>query len=155
MIDGRGTSFHVLLPAMPSAPHPEDEVAPVEHQGDGMILVMDDEEFNLDILSAMLRSMGYKTLEARDGDDALRLCSTVPSLKAAFLDLTNKGGLGGKGTVGPLRGLAPGLPVFAVSGYSSDAILSNPVAYGFTASLGKPFHKSELSALLARHLPGS
>ncbi|EKD26266.1 MAG: hypothetical protein ACD_79C01292G0001, partial [uncultured bacterium] len=39
------------------------------------------------------------------------------------------------------------------SGYAEDPIMRNPVAYGFTASLGKPFTKNELVEMLEKHIP--
>lgn len=149
---GKGTIFHVILPAVPAGTCAETEQQPTRHHGSGTVLVMDDEEFNLEIFSAMLASLGYTTLEATDGTEALRLCRTCPDLKAAFLDLTNKGGTGGKDTVGPLLDAFPCLPVFAVSGYCEDPIMAKPQDFGFSESLAKPFRKEELSALLTKYL---
>ena len=44
------------------------------------------------------------------------------------------------------------IPVFASSGYSSDKVMSNPEAFGFTDSIRKPFTVDELSVMLNRHI---
>jgi len=43
-------------------------------------------------------------------------------------------------------------PVFVTSGYAEDPIMANPGEYGFTASIRKPFRKSELSEMLNAYL---
>ena len=151
-VEGQGTTFHVVLPALPSGISLETDQAIVGHKGNGTILLMDDEPFNLEILSEMFGFLGYETLKAKDGEEALVMSVSQTNLKAAFLDLTVKGGNGGKDTVGPLLKMHPGLPVFAISGYCEDPIMSSPKTFGFTDSLQKPIRSVDLGALLAKHL---
>jgi CheY-like chemotaxis protein len=151
-VEGQGTTFHVVLPALPGGTFFETEVILVEHKGSGAILVMDDEAFNLEILTDILGSMGYRPITAKDGEEALQVSRSQPDLRAAFLDLTVKGGQGGRDTVGPLLTMHPRLPVFAMSGYCEDPILAQPRNFGFTDSLQKPFRKQDLTALLSKHL---
>lgn len=151
-VEGLGTSFHVLLPAAPVGACHEAETVDSPHRGHGTILIMDDEAFNLEVLSGLLKSFGYESLEARDGEEALRLYQTHPSIRAAFLDLTIKGGKSGLDTVGPMRTLFPLRPVFALSGYCEDPVIARPESFGFSGSLGKPYLKADLGALLARNL---
>ncbi len=149
---GKGTAFHVLLPAIPAGMYAIDAPEEQTYQGHGTVLLLDDEEFNLEILAALLKSLGYETLCAREGNEALELCRSKPPLVAAFLDLTNKRGPGGRPTVMPLLALYPCLPIFAVSGYSEDPVMANPQEFGFADSLFKPFRRDDLTLILAKYL---
>jgi len=40
------------------------------------------------------------------------------------------------------------------SGYADDPVMTDPVAYGFAASLCKPFAMSDLSELFEKHVVG-
>jgi CheY-like chemotaxis protein len=44
------------------------------------------------------------------------------------------------------------IPVFVASGYADDPVMKKPTEHGFTASICKPFRKSELSKMLERHV---
>ena len=71
---------------------------------------------------------------------------------AAFLDLTIPGGMGGRETVTEMRKKYPNMPIFASSGYSEDPVMSNPMEYGFTDSIRKPYLLSDLTEMLNRNL---
>jgi nitrogen-specific signal transduction histidine kinase/CheY-like chemotaxis protein len=148
--------FHVLLPASQKAADQGLALFAQEHKGNGTVLVMDDEDFMREIIGMMLKEMGYAVLEARNGEEALRLCvdahKKTMGFGAAVLDLTIPGGMGGKETIVEMRKICPDMPVFASSGFSEDPVMSNPADYGFTASIRKPYRKDELADLLERYL---
>lgn len=154
---GKGSTFHLYLPAVHA---PGDIPAPdklaAHHRGAGRILVMDDERSVRDVLAAMLTSMGYAVESVNDGVAAVEVFSREReagrSFCAALLDLTVPGGLGGKEAAQDLLALDSGVSLFVTSGYAEDPVMANPAAYGFKASLRKPFAKSELSQLLEKHI---
>jgi len=154
---GKGSTFHLYLPAIHV---PGDIPAPgkpvTQHRGAGRILVMDDERSVRDVLSAMLTSLGYAVETVSDGGAAVEVFSKERkvgrSFCAALLDLTVPGGLGGKEAAQELLALDSGVSLFVTSGYAEDPVMANPAAYGFKASLRKPFAKSELSQLLEKHV---
>jgi len=65
-----------------------------------------------------------------------------------ILDLTVKGGMGGKETIKALRKLDNKTKTIVMSGYSNDPIISNFRAYGFDGVIPKPFTISELSSVI-------
>jgi CheY-like chemotaxis protein len=71
-----------------------------------------------------------------------------------LFDLTIPGGMGGKEAIGEIRKMdaCAKIPVFVTSGYAEDPIMANPTEYGFTASICKPFRKSDLSEMLNKYL---
>ena len=51
-----------------------------------------------------------------------------------------------------IRKMGMTTPIFVVSGYAHDPIMSKPTEYGFTGSICKPFMLDDLAALLNKYL---
>jgi len=131
------------LPAAPRPPRPEPA-----HRGRGAALVMDDEECVRCVASFMLQRMGYTALTASDGREALAILKKRPC-RLVLLDVMVPGGMGGVETVREIRkrhAAAP--PVLAMSGNPHSQALTDPRAFGFNASIAKPFTMSELAGIL-------
>ncbi len=69
-----------------------------------------------------------------------------------IFDLTIPGGMGGMEAVAEIRKLNKEIPVFVASGYADNSVMKNPVEYGFTASISKPFTIAELSEMLNKNM---
>jgi CheY-like chemotaxis protein len=164
---GKGTSFFFYLPASknvigPAAPGQRLAAGKAEAalpaRGYGRILVMDDEEFVRDFLVEYLKALGYECVAVAEGhallDELARAAAEGKPFRAAILDLTVRAGLGGVETAKLARAQYPDLPLFASSGYSRDPVMANPVEFGFTGSINKPYLKDELGAFLDRYLAG-
>ena len=153
---GKGTIFHIYLPASKNAFASAAPESGSTHKGTGRILLMDDEDFLRESLGHILQSMGYSVISAKDGHEALNILAedekSGRSFVAVILDLTVKGGMGGREAIGEIRKLNPGIPVFVSSGYSEDPVMSRPSDYGFTDSISKPFSNPELADLLNRNM---
>ena len=148
---GRGSTFHVYLPASAEAVVVQAVLA-VKQKGSGIVIVVDDEEVIRKTLGRMVESLGYTVECGRDGQEAIDLyvkeSKAGHRLVAMILDLTIPGGMGGKEAAAAIRKLDQELPLFVASGYADDPVMRNPVDYGFTGSIGKPFTIAELSDLL-------
>jgi PAS domain S-box-containing protein len=153
---GKGSVFHVFIPALPGASSATIHKAKGTHRGSGAVLIMDDEEVIRDITAEMLKSLGYKVICARNGSEAIDAYMAEKNAKRAIaamiFDLTIPGGMGGKEAIGKIRDLDKNIPVFVASGYADDPVMANPVEFGFTASICKPFRKTELAEVLEKHL---
>ncbi len=153
---GAWTTFHIFIPASASQEIQEKGTADHLFQGKGRVLIMDDEEMIREMLGDMLENMGFSVTGAPEGGAALEAFSAAESdgspFSAIILDLTVPGGLGGLETIKKIREINSTVPVFVASGYSEDAAIADPGAFGFTASLEKPFTLARLSAILAKHL---
>ncbi len=151
---GEGSTFHIYLPACEQAPVAAEAAAP--QSSSGRILIMDDEEVVREMISAMLQHHGYDTVLAADGVEALRLFDenavNGTPFSAVILDLTIRGGMGGKETISEIRKRNPRIPAFVASGYADDAIVSRPREYGFTDSITKPFTRKVLIEILCKYL---
>ncbi|MBF0548707.1 MAG: response regulator [Candidatus Riflebacteria bacterium] len=154
---GKGTTFSLYFPASMNKVVSEIPKGAISHKGSGNILIMDDEAFIREILSNLLKEMGYQTIEAKDGNEALQLCMDALQkgnpINGAFLDLTIPGGKGGRETIVELRKLHSTIPIYSSSGFSEDPLVSRPTEFGFTDSIRKPYRKEELVIMLNRHNP--
>jgi len=152
----KGTTFTVYLPATDLRSKEDDKETEIKHVGVGRILLMDDEETVRKLLSTMLESFGYSVVAKANGVDTLT-CFKVEldaqnSFAAIILDLTVPGGIGGREVAEEMRKVDLNVPIFVVSGYAADPIIANPQEFGVTASISKPFKRSELMEVLERHI---
>jgi PAS domain S-box-containing protein len=154
-VPGKGTTFHIYLPAAEKVIIPDNVEKIHSHAGSGCVLIMDDEESIRETLGDMIDKLGYQVAYASNGRDALTMIREADEMRkpfvAVFMDLTIPGSMGGKEAVELLRRTERELKVFVSSGYSDDPILANPAAYGFTDRIRKPFTKADLTELFFRH----
>lgn len=119
---GRGTTFQILLPAVPGAESAMDaagsEAVPL---GRGeLILVVDDDTSVRETTSAALSGHGYRTLVAADGAEALGLFAPRSlEIRAIVTDL-DMPELDGTALAKVARNLNPSVRIILVSG-SADA----------------------------------
>jgi signal transduction histidine kinase/CheY-like chemotaxis protein len=153
---GKGSTFHVYLPAADDAAVADASAHKAGHRGQGTFLLMDDEEVVLETTGRMLESFGYTVVRRTNGKDAVDFFAQERKagreLAGMIFDLTIPGGMGGEEAVKAIRLLDHNLPVFVVSGYAEDPVMAEPGAYGFTASLCKPFMRAELARMLEKHI---
>jgi PAS domain S-box-containing protein len=154
---GEGATFTVFLPAATAAPLPVQPAAET-CLGKGRILLMDDEPVVRQVVSRMLTALGYEVSTAAEGSTALTLYREAMTggtpFDAVILDLTVPGGMGGAEAIGLLRTMDPDVKAIVSSGYSSDPVMSNYRAHGFSGVIAKPFRASDLSSVLRSVLVG-
>ncbi len=151
---GKGTTMSVILPAVhEQAPEPVPEVQTAARHASGRVLVMDDEEAILDMMEIILKDLGYEPTSVADGEGAISAYRTAMTegrpFKAVVMDLTIRGGMGGKEAVQGLLAMDPQAKVMVSSGYSDDPIMAHPQEYGFVEVLQKPFTMQDLSVKLS------
>jgi two-component system, cell cycle sensor histidine kinase and response regulator CckA len=153
---GKGSTFQIYLPADRTAASKSIRKHDARHTGNGRILVMDDDEAIRLLLSRTLESLGYSVVCKEDGVSTIDWFKaeaekgTPPS--AVMLDLTIPGGMGGREVAEEIRKLNREIPIFVSSGYAEDPVIANPLNYGITASLSKPFKRVELVEMLEKHM---
>lgn len=149
---GAGTTFSVYIPASDEEMLPERTGKDTYIRGRGKVLLLDDEEVVRTVADYMLRDLGYDAEFAGNGEEAVEKYEEAMRkgrpFKVVILDLTVRGGIGGKDTLKRLRDMDPGVRAVVSSGYSEDSVLSNYREYGFKAVLSKPYAIEELGSVL-------
>lgn len=148
---GQGTVFRLFFP------QPDEPLAPVERisqvgdwRGTGTILIVDDEKAILTLLAELLETLGFRTIMASDGVEALGLFRANPeAITGVLLDLTMPN-MDGRETLQEFRKVRSDLKIILTSGFSETearGLFSNQRPDAF---LQKPYQFSDLHAVLAR-----
>lgn len=123
---------------------------------DRTILVMDDEEHMRELYEINLGKLGWKTITACTGEEAITLyqqsLDKAEPIDAAILDLSIIGGLGGIETAERIRALDPQAKLIVSSGYSEGPEMTQFQDYGFDGALEKDFKREKMKQALEQVL---
>ncbi|MGV3709684.1 MAG: hybrid sensor histidine kinase/response regulator [Gemmatimonas sp.] len=137
---GRGSTFKLLFPVAPGAS--EEPVAPaasVPWKGSGTVLVVDDEPSVRRTVSRMLALMGFTSIEAVDGADAIEIYrARSGEISMVMLDLTMPR-MNGEETFAELRRIQPSVRVVLMSGFNQHEAVARFAGKGLANFLQKPF----------------
>ena len=111
---------------------------------DTTVLVVDDEPEVLEVVVEFLRMKGFRTIQAKGGDEALRLAGEFSGPIHLVLTDVQMPGMNGRELAERLRAQRPAIKVLFMSGYTSDELLLQGVGDAEVALLLKPFSSSEL-----------
>lgn len=153
---GKGSTFYIYLPIAEGTAEVDNGEMEKVKPGKGRVLVMDDQDIVLKTAGEMLLYLGYETIYAHDGTEAIDLFKRAGEAGRPFtlliFDLTVPGGMGGREAIEKIRALDPGVKAVVSTGYSTENITIDFQALGFCAILNKPYLVQELSAVLNRVL---
>ena len=154
---GRGTTFRIFLPrhvptaeemasaaAQPAATE-SVKAAPVDHTGQGTVLLVEDEEGLRGLNARGLTSRGYTVCEASNGAEAIALIEAGQKVDLVVSDVVMPE-MDGPTLLKELRRRDPGLKIIFVSGYAEEAFARNLPEGGQFAYLAKPFTLKQLVA---------
>jgi PAS domain S-box-containing protein len=149
---GKGSVFTILIPVADAESRPLSENTDEFITGEGRILLMEDEPTVQAVASRMMERFGYQVILASDGIEALGMYQRAMNSESPFdlviLDLTIRGGMGGRETMERLLELDPKVKVIVSSGYSNDPIMANPGQYGFLGMIPKPYKMMDMSRVI-------
>jgi len=149
---GAGTTFDIFLPASGDKALDATRSSPKPVMGKGTIQFIDDEEWVLDVTEQMLENMGYRSLTAKSGREAIEVYQKHWSeIDMVILDMTMPD-MGGGETFEKLCNINPGIKVLLSSGYDLNEEVSEILARGFKGFIQKPFTMRELSEKLRETL---
>jgi PAS domain S-box-containing protein len=154
---GRGTTFHLWLPALreQQLDLPEDRPGTTSSL-QGRVLFMDDEEPIIEMAGVLLQRLGFEVEVARDGSETVQKFEAAHAAGRPFdlvvMDLTVPGGMGGREAIEHLRRIDPGVKAIVSSGYSSDPVLANYRTYGFRGMVAKPYKIDDFTRVLREAL---
>lgn len=110
----------------------------------GEILVVDDDNGVLEVITRALRGAGYRAIVAHDGEEALRVFAERRHDIAAVITDLNMPEVNGLTLVWALRRSKPDLRVLVVTGFANDENCAEARRLGVRRVLTKPFGPSEL-----------
>jgi PAS domain S-box-containing protein len=145
---GHGTTIRLYLPparlvADISAP----PVAPMLH-GHETILVVEDDLLVRDFVIAQLQGLGYTTIAAADGRQALSHVLSGAAFDLLFTDVIMPGGVNGRDLAEEVVKRRPGTRVLYTSGYTDSAIIHHGRLDEGVVLLSKPYPRSELARMV-------
>ncbi len=152
---GRGTRVRVFFP-LEEARLRADLISgpqPLPFQGEGTVLVVDDEPVVRNTVSRFAERMGLRALAADGGPEAIRIFTErADSIDLVLLDMSMPG-MDGRETLVELRAIRPDVPVLLSSGYSEEEALSVFEEVQLAGFLQKPYSIDQLASTLRRTLP--
>ncbi|RMG39347.1 MAG: PAS domain-containing sensor histidine kinase [Candidatus Dadabacteria bacterium] len=151
VLNGTGAAISFILPAAKDSDQQTDENGNTGNtSGTEMVLVADDDEMVLSMVTTALGLKGYRVLKASDGEQALRLFRKHrKNVRLALIDQTMPG-FTGREIIAAINEFRPDLPVILTSGYHKDEF-EGDLARGETVTfLPKPYMLPDLLALIRK-----
>lgn len=148
---GRGSTFRVYLPiAMRSVNHPQQPPAEASVcGGHETILVVEDENPVRELVSSILRGLGYHVLEAASGAKAVEVWEAQERRVDLLLtDLVMPDQMNGWELAERLRRERPELKVVFTSGYSAEVVGKEFLLRRDAHFLRKPYHPQKLALMV-------
>jgi len=147
---GQGTVVRLQLPraTQQAAIHSETTHAEAATHSDRLVLVLEDEADVRQTLCEQLHQLGYLTLEAETGQQALRMLEASPDIEIFISDLMLPGALSGAEVINHVRVHFPHLPLLLMSG--QDLRPAHNPALPDVELLRKPFTRAQLAQALRK-----
>ena len=121
---GQGTTVRLYFPVTEDSLRTRELMKPTgRHGGQEMIIVVDDRPEVAELAKEMLESLGYATVVARSGVEALdwfKQPDNMPLADMLFSDIIMPGGVNGFMLAREMRQLRPDLRVLLTTGYAGE-----------------------------------
>jgi CheY-like chemotaxis protein len=151
---GLGTTFKIYLPRVKKeAGTAKTAVMPVQEAPGGVetILLVEDETAVRQSTGQFLRLNGYTVIEAKDGEDALRVAKNHATIDLMMTDVVMPR-LGGAKLAAQLAATRPTMKVLFVSGYAESTVLRHGPIDVTNSFLQKPFGLKSLAVKIRQVL---
>ena len=150
---GQGTTVRLYLPRAIGAAVPamQRSVAPIDlPHGSATVLVVEDEPAVREVTVQILRDLGYRVLEAGNGEEALRVFGdNHAAVDLLLVDVVLSGSIKGHEAARRLQDIRPDLRVLFMSGYTENAIVHHGRLDDGVQLIGKPFSREALARRVA------
>ncbi len=145
---GKGTTFKIYLPAVQKDVIEADKEKVPLLEGNETILVVDDDPFIRKLAVDMLTPLGYRLLQADNGETALKTGSDFEGAIDILLTDVIMPGMNGKELADAFRLKRPNAKVVFMSGYTTDAIAHRGILQKETVFIQKPLTLYKLAGKL-------
>ncbi len=146
---GEGSSFRILLPTVATEEKPEPASTPGPlPPGTERIVLVDDENFLVDIVDRALSQLGYSVIPFTNSSAALNwMQHNITAFDLLLTDMTMPN-VTGLDLSRNLIALRPDLPIIICSGFSESLTREQALALGVKDYLPKPITKQQLAETL-------
>jgi PAS domain S-box-containing protein len=143
---GLGSTFNIYLPVLQGAESAASTEKPfVIPKGEGLILVVDDEEFLRQTAKAILEECGFDVILAENGEEGVMVFEERHGeIKAVLLDMLMPK-KSGKEAYLEMKKIDPGLKVLLASGFRQDERVESVLNLGVQGFVQKPYSLESLS----------
>ncbi len=143
---GKGSTFKVYLPRVEGEAESAESKEPAPSPGGTeTVLLVEDEKSVRTLAARILLSRGYRVLESKDVEDAVRIGESYSQSIELLLTDVVMPGMSGRNVADRLRFVRPQMKVLYISGYTDDAIVHHRVLDAGMAFLQKPFTPESLA----------
>jgi signal transduction histidine kinase len=148
-----GSRFTLFFPQSDNIMEERSQPEPIAHnlKGIGSILVVDDEENQRDIASAVLTTLGYHVSAVPSGEEAL-IYLRSRSVDLLLLDMIMEPGMNGRATYQEILKLYPKQKALIVSGFSKSVEVKEACRIGADGFIPKPYTLEQLGRAVQRIL---
>ncbi len=165
---GKGTAFYLYIPVSTELADADSSETPAEQteakqeaqkddtsgpdeeisKGKEVILVIDDDEFMLQMTEDILTRLGYTPIAAPDGEKGLEAFKKhKDNIEIVLLDLMLPD-LGGDEIFDTIKEMRPDMKVLLISGFKRDPRIADLLVRGCDGFLNKPYSIEDLSKAL-------
>ena len=146
---GHGTTVKLYLPRSTQVvEHAAQPMAPAHNGENAVVLVVEDDRDVRATVMGMLADLGYRTMEASDGAQALAILRTAQPVDLLFTDVVMPGPVTSRAMAEEAARLRPGIRVLFTSGYTENSIIHQGRLDPGVQLLSKPYRRDELAARL-------
>ena len=153
---GHGTVVRLYFPrtgvAATASAAAEAPAAPETAAHGELILVVEDNADVRRTAVSQLRDLGYRTLEAASGKEALAQLNGTQDIALIFTDIVMPGGMTGWELGTAVKAARPDLPILYTSGFSESSVQDDRAHAASRHFLPKPYRKRDLAQKLQQLL---
>ncbi len=142
--EGFGTAISVYLPDAAEREETTQDINDLATSSKSIgatVLVVEDDERVRAITIKRLEHLGYKTVEAESGPQALEILAERTDIDVVFTDMVMPGGMTGTDLIETVRENYPDIKLLVTSGYAEDGIIPN----NGTIWLRKPYSLQQMA----------
>ncbi|MFH1980734.1 MAG: ATP-binding protein [Pseudomonadota bacterium] len=153
-VDGRGSTFEVLLPLVGMDAVDAVPAAPILPRGAETILLVDDEKSLALILQRMLERLGYTVIAVTRSDEALALFADAPHRFDLLITDMTMPEMCGDLLAARILDIRPDTAMILCTGFSEGVDMDQARRFGFRGFLQKPIEKAKLAMAVREALDG-
>lgn len=113
---------------------------------------MEDDALVRRHLTSVLEGLGYRVLEAADGNQAIDVLAANSDITLLFTDVVMPGGMNGQELSKRALEMRPGLKTLFTSGYAENAIVHDGRIDPGIELLSKPYNREQLAGRVQKIL---